>query len=155
MVEKIQRIDHVGIAVPDLEAAIQRYTALFGRGPDSVSEVPDQEVRVAFFRAGESRIELLCPTSESSPISGFLAKRGGGIHHICLAVADLDRALAEFKAQGMRLIDTAPRIGAEGKRIAFVHPQALGGMLLELCESPRPAPCTPHPHTPHSGPASD
>ena len=152
---EIQRIDHVGIAVADLDEAIRLYTLLLGRGPDAVEEIPDQKVRVAFFRAGDSHIELVCPTSDTSPISGFLAKRGGGIHHICLAVPDLSRALAELQAHGMQLLDSVPRPGARGKRIAFLHPRALGGVLLELSESPRPSPCTPHPHTPHTGPQPD
>ena len=147
--EKIHKIDHVGIAVPDLEAAIRVYSSLWGTSPESIEEVPDQKVRTAFFRAGDSHVELLCPTAADSPIAGFLAKRGGGIHHICLAVPDLDHALAELAAQGMTLIDTTPRRGAHGKRVAFVHPKALGGVLLELCETQHG--CTPAPHAPHSG----
>ena len=152
MSERIQRVDHVGIAVPDLEAAIQMYTALFGVGPTSVEEVPEQKVRTAFFQAGESQIELLCPTAPDSPISTWLAKRGGGIHHLCLSVPDIERALAALAALGMQLIDSTPRIGAHGKRIAFVHPKALGGVLLELSEAPRPG-CGAHPREPHAGSA--
>jgi len=152
MPERFHKIDHVGIAVPDLDAAIRVYTCLWGAGPVSIEEVPDQKVRTAFFRAGDSHVELLCPTAPDSPIAAFLAKRGGGIHHICLAVHDLERALAELSAQGMALIDAAPRLGAHGKRVAFVHPKALGGVLLELSETPHTG-CTPAPHTPHSGPA--
>ncbi len=150
MPEKIQKIDHIGIVVPDLEAAIQIYTALFGVGPTSVEEVADQKVRAAFFQAGESQIELLCPTAPDSPISGWLAKRGGGIHHLCLSVPDIERALAALAALGMPLIDSAPRIGAHGKRIAFVHPKGLGGVLLELSEDPRSG-CGTHPRGPHAG----
>lgn len=150
MSEKILKIDHVGIAVPDLDEGIRLYTLLCGTGPVSVEEVPDQKVRTAFFRAGESHIELLCPTAPDSPIAGFLAKRGGGIHHLCVAVPDIEGALAALEAQGMRLIDAKPRLGAQGKRVAFVHPQALGGVLLELSEAPHAA-CTPAPHEPHAG----
>jgi len=146
----IQKIDHIGIAVSDLDEAIRLYTLLFGVGPSAVEDVPDQQVRTAFFRAGESQLELLSPTAPESPIAGFLAKRGPGIHHICLAVSDLQRALAELKRQGLRLIDEAPRPGARGKRIAFVHPKSLAGVLLELSESPHSA-CAPEPRTPHGG----
>lgn len=150
MAGNIIRVDHIGIAVADLEEAIRLYTALFGTGPESVEEVPDQSVRTALFRLGETHVELLCPTSEDSPICGFLAKRGAGIHHICLEVPDLERALADAKARGMRLIDEAPRSGARGKRIAFVHPKSTGGVLLEFSETPRGAACTQHPRAPHA-----
>jgi methylmalonyl-CoA/ethylmalonyl-CoA epimerase len=149
--EKIQKIDHVGIAVPDLEAAIRLYTLLFGTGPASIEEVPEQKVRTAFFQAGEATVELLCPTAPDSPIAGFLAKRGGGIHHLCLTVPDLEHALAALAAQGVELIDKTPRLGAHGKRIAFVHPKSLGGVLLELSEAPRPG-CVPAQRLPHAGP---
>lgn len=152
MPDKFHKIDHVGIAVADLEAAIRVYSLLWGVGPVCIEEVPDQKVRTAFFRAGDSHIELLSPTAPDSPIAAFLAKRGGGIHHICLAVADLERTLADLAAAGMTLIDATPRLGAHGKRVAFVHPKALGGVLLELSETLHVG-CTPAPHTPHSGPA--
>jgi len=145
----VQKIDHIGIAVSDLDAAIQLYTLLFGRGPDSIEDVPDQKVRTAFFRAGESNVELLFPTAPDSPIAGFLDKRGPGIHHVCLAVGDLEDALAALKRQGLRLIDETPRRGAHGKRVAFVHPKSLGGVLLELSETPG---CSHEPRAPHGGP---
>jgi len=151
MAGPIQKIDHIGIAVTDLDEAIRLYTLLFGAGPDAIEDVPDQKVRTAFFRAGESQVELLYPTAPDSPIAGFLAKRGPGIHHICLAVANLDRTLMELKQQGLRLIDETPRTGAHGKRIAFVHPKSLAGVLLELSESPASA-CSPEPRAPHRGP---
>jgi methylmalonyl-CoA/ethylmalonyl-CoA epimerase len=153
MRDRIGRIDHVGIAVPDLEEAIRLYTLLFGGGPTSVEEVPDQKVRTAFFRAGESNLELLCPTSDDSPISKFLARHGGGLHHICLAVPDIEAALATLAAEGARLIDATPRTGAHGNRIAFVHPKSFSGVLIELSESPREGACAPRPHAPHRGPA--
>lgn len=153
MHDKIHKIDHIGIAVPDLDAAIRLYTLLWNAGPVAIEEVPDQRVRTAFFQAGDSRIELLSPTAADSPIAQFLAKRGAGIHHLCLAVADLGRTLAELAAHGVTLIDARPRRGAQGKRVAFVHPKAFGGVLLELSEAPH-AGCTPPPHRPHSGPAS-
>ena len=134
MTKTLRRIDHIGIAVPDLEAAVAAFRVLFGAGPSSVEEVPDQKVRTAFFAAGDTDLELLTPTAADSPISGFLAKRGAGIHHVCFEVADLERALAEYERQGVRLIDATPRLGAHGKRIAFLHPRSTGGILLELCE---------------------
>ena len=96
--------------------------------------VEDQKVRVAMLPIGESRIELLEPTSEDSPISKFIEKRGGGIHHIAVEVEDIEAALAKLKAQGMRLIDETPRIGAEGCLVAFVHPSSANGVLLELVQ---------------------
>jgi len=98
---------------------------------------------------GETHIELLVPTADDSPISAFLAKRGPGIHHICFEVPNLERALAEYMQQGMRLIDQTPRLGAEGKRIAFLHPKSTSGVLIELCEVPPQRGCDPHPRSPH------
>lgn len=97
--------------------------------------VEDQKVRVAMLPIGESRVELLEPTSDDSPISKFLKKRGGGIHHIAVEVEDIRASLARLKAQGMQLIDEEPRIGAEGCLVAFVHPKASGGVLLELVQT--------------------
>lgn len=153
MRDRIDKIDHVGIAVSDLEEAIRLYTLLFGGGPTSVEDVPDQKVRTAFFRAGDSNIELLCPTSDDSPISKFLDRSGDGLHHICLAVPDIEIALAALAKEGIRLIDAVPRAGAHGKRIAFVHPKSFGKVLIELSESPNEAACAPRPHSPHRGPA--
>ena len=147
---RIRRIDHIGIAVPDLEAAVAAFAAVLGAQPFSIEEVPDQKVRTAFFAAGDTSLELLVPTSDDSPISSFLAKRGAGLHHLCFEVPDLEAALAECKAKGMRLIDETPRIGAHGKRIAFLHPKSTGGVLIELCESRREPSCEPHPRSPHT-----
>lgn len=130
------RIDHLGIAVPDLGAGVPLYEALLGAECEHTEEVPEQRVRAAFFSVGESHIELLEPTSDDSPIAQFLGKGRKGIHHVCVAVRDLDGLLAEYRANGVRLIDETARIGAGGKRIAFVHPRATGGILLELSEEP-------------------
>ncbi|MFP3960521.1 MAG: methylmalonyl-CoA epimerase [Spirochaetaceae bacterium] len=129
-----RRVDHVGIAVEDLEAASKVYSELLGIERQGVEEVAEQKVRVAFFPLGESEIELLEPTTEDSPIAGFIAKRGPGIHHMAVRVDDLPAALERARKAGMRLIDEEPRAGAGGARIAFVHPASTGGVLLELCE---------------------
>jgi len=153
--ESLRKVDHIGIAVPDLEAAVAAFTVLFGTGPSSVEEVADQKVRTAFFTAGPTDVELLFPTADDSPISSFLAKRGAGIHHICFEVASIEAALTEYRRQGLRLIDETPRLGAHGKRIAFLHPKSTGGILIELCEVPHRAGCEPHPRAPHAaGPSA-
>jgi len=154
MSENLRKVDHIGIAVPDLDVAIQAFTTLFGTGPTAIEDVPDQKVRTAFFAAGPTNIELLFPTADDSPISNFLAKRGTGIHHICFEVANLARSLDELRARGVRLIDETPRPGAHGKRIAFLHPKSTGGVLIELCEVPHRSGCEPHPMSPHGTPGS-
>ena len=128
-----KKIDHVGIAVKNLEEAIKVWEGL-GLKVDEIEEVPDQKVRTAIIHVGESRIELLEPTAEDSPIAKFIAKRGEGIHHLALGVDDIEKHLEELKAKGYRLIDEKPRSGAGGAKIAFVHPKAVTGVLLELCQ---------------------
>ena len=130
----IKKVNHIGIAVADLDEGIQRYKAM-GFAYDKTEEVPSQKVNTAFFEAGESHVELLAATSAESPIAKFLQKRGPGIHHICVEVEDIDAALATYKAEGLKLIHEEPFIGAGGHRVAFVHPKATGGVLLELLES--------------------
>ena len=127
------QIDHIGIAVEDLESAIAAYESL-GFARAGTEEVPEQKVRVALFPCGESRVELLEPTDPEGPIGKFIAKRGPGIHHVAYRVQDIDAALRHLKAAGVRLVDETPRIGAGGMRIAFVHPAATGGVLMEVCE---------------------
>ena len=127
---KALKIDHLGIAVPDLEVALGTYRAL-GFEVESVHEVPTEKVRAAFLPVGESRLELLEPTEPGSVIARFLEKRSG-LHHVCLLVEDIDAALAELKARGVPLIDERPRPGAGGSRVAFLHPRAANGVLLEL-----------------------
>jgi len=129
----IKRIDHVGIAVRNLEEAIKVWEGL-GLKVEEVEEVPEQKVRTAIIHVGESRIELLEPTAEDSPIEKFIAKRGEGIHHIALGVDNIEEHLKKLKEEGYRLIDEEPRIGAGGAKIAFVHPKAVTGVLLELCQ---------------------
>jgi methylmalonyl-CoA/ethylmalonyl-CoA epimerase len=130
-----KKIDHVAIAVPDLDQGIALYQSLLGKAPESIEEVADQKVRAAFFGVDDTNLELLFPTDPTSPITGFLAKNPrGGLHHICLEVSDIEGHLEQLKAQGIQLIDQKPRIGAHGKRIAFVHPKSTGGVLIELSE---------------------
>lgn len=127
------KIDHLGIAVPDLDAAVRSYEAL-GFRAEATHEVPTEKVRVAFLPVGESRLELLEPTDPSSVIARFLEKRSG-LHHVCLLVDDLEAALRDLQARGVPLIDAVPRVGAGGTRVAFLHPKAAGGLLLELKEA--------------------
>ena len=131
------KINHLGIATQGIDEALKFWSDALGLENVHTEVVKDQKVRVAMLPIGESRVELLEPTSDDSPISKFLEKRGGGIHHIAVEVDDIEASLAKLKAQGMRLIDEAPRIGAEGCLVAFVHPAASGGVLLELVQTPK------------------
>jgi methylmalonyl-CoA/ethylmalonyl-CoA epimerase len=126
------RIAHVGIAVSDLEAALAFYRDVLGLEPEPPESADGATIISLPF--GESEIELLAPRDPASPIAKFLERRGPGIHHICYRVADLDAALAACRRSGYRLIDEVPRSGAGGRRIAFLHPQATSGILLELTE---------------------
>ncbi len=128
------KIDHIGIATNGIEDAAKFYRDLLGLKVAETEDVPEQKVRVAMLAIGESRIELLEATSEDSPISRFLEKRGPGIHHIAVRVDDIRAALAKMKAEGARLIDEEPRQGAGGCLVAFVHPSSTGGVLLELVQ---------------------
>lgn len=129
------KIDHLGIATKEIAEALKFWEDSLGLENVHTEIVEEQKVRVAMLPIGETRIELLEPTSDDSPISKFLEKRGGGIHHIAVEVDDIRASLAELKARGMRLIDEEPRIGAEGCLIAFVHPGSTGGVLLELMQT--------------------
>lgn len=133
----------MGIAVADLESAISFYELLLGTRPAFVTDVPDQKVKVAMFapgggndQAAGGRIELLAGTDPDSPVSRFIDKRGEGLHHLCVYVDDIDSALVALEKDGVRLIDREPRVGAEGHRIAFVHPASTHGVLIELEERP-------------------
>jgi len=130
----IKRLDHIGIAVKDLESAIALYSKLLGRSPGHRERVEDQEVELVVFNVGGQEIELLQGTSNDSPISKFIEKRGEGIHHLSLEVQDIEQALATVKADGFVLIDDQPRRGAQGTKIAFIHPKSTGGVLIELVE---------------------
>ena len=130
----ISHIEHLGIAVKSLEEAIPYYENILGLKCYSIEEVADQKVKTAFFKVGQTKIELLEPTSEDSTIAKFIEKRGEGIHHMAFAIEDgVANALAEVEAKGVRLIDKAPRKGAEGLNIAFLHPKSTNRVLTELC----------------------
>lgn len=129
----LKHIDHVGIAVPDLNAALETWRRM-GLADVEIEEIPDQGVRVAMLPLGEGKIELLEPLSEESPVARFLARKGPGIHHVAFRVADIEESLQTAKEQGFELIDTVPRRGAGGARIAFLHPRSVDGTLVELCQ---------------------
>lgn len=130
----LEKIDHLGIAVRDWETALARYTALTAAPPQHIEEVPSQKVKVAMFNVGESRVELLLATAQDSPIAKFIEKRGEGLHHVCFKVPRLDEALARLSAQGMEILPGAGGQGAEGSRVAFLHPKSAAGVLIELVE---------------------
>src|SRR6185295_3028429 len=129
------KINHLGIATKGIDDALAFWADALGLENVHTETVEDQKVRVAMLPIGESRVELLEPTSDDSPISKFLEKRGPGIHNIAVEVDDIEAALARLKDRGMRLIDEAPRIGAEGCLVAFVHPSSTNGVLLELVQT--------------------
>lgn len=129
------KINHLGIATKGIDEALKFWEDALGLENVHTEVVEDQKVRVAMLPIGESRVELLEPTSDDSPISKFLDKRGGGIHHIAVEVDDIEASLARLKANGSRLIDETPRIGAEGCLVAFVHPSSTNGVLLELVQT--------------------
>ena len=133
----ISHIEHLGIAVKSLDEAIPYYENILGMKCYSIEEVADQKVKTAFFKVGQTKLELLEPTSDESPIAKFIEKRGEGIHHLAFTVEDgVANALAEMEGKGVRLIDKAPRKGAEGLNIAFIHPKSTHGVLTEFCEKP-------------------
>ena len=130
---KVTRLDHIGIAVKSIAESLKVYEAM-GLKSVGVEEVAEQKVRVAFLPTGETEIELLESTAPDGPVAKYSEKNGEGIQHLALRVDNLEAALAELKAQGVRLIDEKPRYGAGGAKIAFVHPRSTGGVLLELSE---------------------
>jgi len=134
LVPGAEKIDHIGIAVKDLDAAEKTYTQLLGVAPYKRETVASQQVITSFFKVGESKIELLFPTAPESPIAKFLHTKGEGMHHTAFLVKDIEASLAQLKAQGFRLIHETPILGADQKRIAFAHPKDTTGVLIELCE---------------------
>jgi methylmalonyl-CoA/ethylmalonyl-CoA epimerase len=131
---KALKLDHVGIAVENLEASLAVYEGILGMKLHGTEEVAEQKVRTAFLPLGETEIELLESTDPEGPIGKFIAAKGQGVQHLAFRVEDIDKALEELKAKGVRLIDEKPRYGAGGARIAFIHPKATNGVLVELCE---------------------
>jgi len=131
------KINHIGIATKGIDEALKFWADSLGLENVHTEVVEDQKVRVAMLPLGESRVELLEPTSQDSPISKFLEKRGGGIHHIAVEVDDINAAMERLRAAGNRLIDEKPRLGAEGCLVAFVHPSSTNGVLLELVQTPK------------------
>jgi methylmalonyl-CoA/ethylmalonyl-CoA epimerase len=132
---KPSHIEHIGIAVSDLENSISFYEKVFGLKCYNIEEVADQKVRTAFFMIGQTKIELLESTDPEGPIGKFIEKRGEGIHHIAFAVDNITEQLKHAEVEGVRLIDATPRKGAEGLDIAFLHPKSTAGVLIEICEN--------------------
>lgn len=130
----LQHIEHIGIAVKSLDDSIKYYEEVLGLKCYAIEEVKDQKVKTAFFKIGQTKIELLESTDPEGPIGRFIEKKGEGIHHIAFAVKDLEKNLKEAEEKGIRLIDQTPRKGAEGLDIAFMHPKSTFGVLTELCE---------------------
>ena len=130
----IKKINHIGVAVKDLNEAIKFYEENLGLEIEGTEEIKEQKVKVAFIPLGESRIELLQSTDPNGPIAKFIEKRGEGIHHIALEVEGIEETLRKLKERGVQLIDEKPRIGAHGMKIAFLHPRGTKGVLMELCE---------------------
>ena len=131
---ELTHIEHIGIAVKNLNESIKFYESVLGLKCYSIEEVKDQKVRTAFFNIGQTKIELLESTEPDGPIAKFIEKKGEGIHHIAYAVNNLKEALKEAESKGIQLIDKEPRKGAEGLNIAFIHPKPANGVLIELCE---------------------
>lgn len=130
----VKAINHIGIAVRSIEAQRPFYEGTLGAVFEGTEDVPDQKVKVGFFRVGDVRLELLEPTDPASTVTAFLDKRGEGLHHVAYTVERIEDRIAELKAGGVRMIDEVPRPGAHHMRIAFVHPKSSNGVLTELCE---------------------
>lgn len=134
---EITHIEHIGIAVKSIEEQLPYYEGVLGLKCYNIETVEDQKVKTAFFKVGQTKIELLEPTDEESTVAKFIEKRGEGVHHIAYATNNVNEALKEVETKGVRLIDREARDGAEGLRIAFLHPKSTGSVLTELCEHPK------------------
>ena len=132
-----EKIAHIGIAVKSIEESLPFYQQQLGLELEGIETVESEQVRVAFLRIGETRFELLESTSETGPIAVFIQKKGPGIHHIALEVDNIQARLEQLKANGVQLIHEQPKMGAHDAQIAFLHPKAAGGVLLELCQYPK------------------
>ena len=131
---KISHIEHIGIAVKNLEDSISLYENIFGLKCYKVEEISDQKVRTAFFKVGETKIELLESTDSTGPIGKFIEKKGEGLHHIAFAANDLQKSLNLLKEKGVKLINETPKQGSDELNVAFIHPKSINGVLIELCE---------------------
>ena len=131
-----KRINHIGIAVKNIDETMKFYRDMLGFEFKGMDIVESQKVKVAMFKIGETNIELVQATSEDSPIAKYLQKNKEGIHHICYEVDNIEKALEDLKAKGVKLIDNEPRKGAHNTKVAFIHPKASGGVLTEICELP-------------------
>lgn len=131
------KINHVAILLPELDQGTAFWVDALGLSLEKKEKVPEQEVEIAFLPVGDSHIELVAPTSESSGVARYLQKKGPGLHHICLEVDDIRAALARLKQAGVQLIDDEPKPGSAGKLLAFIHPKSTGGVLVELYELPQ------------------
>ena len=129
-----KRLTHIGIAVKDMKASSALFSKLFGMKESHAEEVADQKVNAGFFRIGEAGVELLEATSADSPIARFIEKRGEGVHHLSFEVDDLEAEIARLKREGFEMIDEKPRLGADGFRVAFIHPKSTNGVLVEISE---------------------
>jgi methylmalonyl-CoA/ethylmalonyl-CoA epimerase len=134
---KAKGLEHVAIAVKDLDVSVKYYVEVLGFAPPELEVVEEQKVRTAIFGHGMGRIELICPTEPNTSVAKFLEKRGEGLHHICIEVDDIVATLAELKAKGAALIDESPKIGAGGAQVAFIHPRGAHGVLTELRQGPK------------------
>ncbi len=132
----LDRIDHVGVAVEDLDAAIQLYERALGMPMVHRETVAEQGVEAVLLDVGDGHVELLSPLGEETPVGKFLARKGAGLHHVAYAVSDIERTLAELAEGGIELIDAEPRTGIRGSRVAFLHPRSTGGVLTEIVEPP-------------------
>lgn len=130
----VSKVDHIGVAVSNLEESVQFYEEILGLKLQGIETVEEQKVKVAFLPVGDTEIELLEATAPDSPIAIFIEKKGQGVQHIAFRVENIEKALEEMKEKGIRLIDEKPRYGAGGARIAFLHPKSTNGVLIELCE---------------------
>jgi methylmalonyl-CoA/ethylmalonyl-CoA epimerase len=131
---KIKRIDHIAIVVEDIDSALGFWSEALGLELDHVEDIPEQKSIVAFLPAGGSEVELVKPTTDDSGVARYLKKRGPGMHHICFEVDDIEAALTHLKGKGVRLINETPITSADGKKLAFVHPESTHGVLVELYE---------------------
>lgn len=133
----VKSVNHIGIAVRSIEQQRPFYEQQLGAQFEHIEDVPSQKVRVAFYRIGDIRLELLEPIDPASPVQAFLDKRGEGLHHVAFTVDDIKARIAELKESGLRMIDETPRLGAHHMQIAFIHPKSTFGVLTELCEPPK------------------